>query len=223
MAFRLTSLIVILIFLTSCDDTPQIPEEIKNSLLDVNQEVIADGFTIPWGIEVISEDEYLFTERLGELYHYRNGEAVALDGFPQAFTVKIGGLTYGGYMDVSLHPNFDTNGFVYLTYVNKNGKMSVARFDFRNRSIKNFDIIFESNAFSIGSRIAWQDEEHFFITQGMGGDPTPEPGAQNLAHDGGKIHRLMADGSIPVDYPIFEGNSKPTSIWSYGHRDPQGL
>ena len=101
--------------------------------------------------------------------------------------------------------------------------MSVARFKFRNQSVENLEVIFESNAFSIGSRIVWEDEEHFFLSQGMGGDPTPEPGAQDLEHDGGKIHRLMADGSVPSDNPVFEESSEPSSIWSYGHRDPQGL
>lgn len=223
MAFLRLSFLALLLFLYSCDNQTQIPDEIEQPFFEVNQEIIADGFTIPWGIEIISENEYLFTERMGELYHYLNGIAVALDGLPQSYTVTIDRLTYGGYMDVSLHPNFDTNGLVYLAYVNENGRMSVARFDFRNNTVKNVDIIFESNAFSIGSRIAWQDDEHFFVTQGMGGDPTPEPGAQNLSHHGGKIHRLMADGSIPVDNPIFEGYSEPTTIWSYGHRDPQGL
>ena len=126
-------------------------------------------------------------------------------------------------MDVSLHPSFETNRLVYIAYVNEAYRMAVARFEFTNQAMQQFDVIFESNAFSIGSRIAWQDDGHFFVTQGMGGAPLPEPGPQNLDHDGGKIHRLHADGSIPEGNPLLGGRSAPTSIWSYGHRDPQGL
>ena len=101
--------------------------------------------------------------------------------------------------------------------------MTVARFNFENKSVDNFEVIFQSNAFSIGSRIAWQDDTHLFVSQGLGGNPYPEPGAQNLNHDGGKIHRLKDDGEIPPDNPIFFGFVSPGSIWSFGHRDPQGL
>ena len=126
-------------------------------------------------------------------------------------------------MDVSLHPQFGTNGLVYIAYVNEVGRMTVARFNFGDRFVRDFEVVFRSNAFSIGSRIAWEDETHFFVTQGLGGSPYPEPGAQDLTNDGGKIHRLMANGTVPSDNPVFEGATAPTSVWSYGHRDPQGL
>src|SRR6185503_12202632 len=62
-----------------------------------------------------------------------------------------------------------------------------------------------------------------FLSLGVGGTPYPEPGPQDLTSDLGKIHRLMADGQIPADNPILPGAAKPSSIWSYGHRNPQGL
>ena len=57
----------------------------------------------------------------------------------------------------------------------------------------------------------------------MGGTPYPDPGPQDLSNDGGKIHRLHADGTVPADNPVFEDATAPSSIWSYGHRDPQGM
>ena len=186
-------------------------------------QTLSDGHDIPWAIEVISEDEFIFTERLGKLFHYRFGETKEIAGLPAAATIKVDKLTYGGYMDVSLHPDFDENGLIYLAYVSSNQTMSVARFTLENDQAQNLEVIFRSNAFSIGSRIAWKDSQYFFVTQGLGGNPYPVPGAQDLRDDGGKIHRLMADGSIPEDNPLFPGFSKPGSIWSYGHRDPQGL
>ncbi len=230
MTFRFIGLLFGLTFLTSCS-SPEIPgrgglplpEGVQATLLNVTLEIVASGFIIPWGIEVISEEEYLFTERMGNLFYYKNGETIALDGIPETLTVKVAGLVYGGLMDVSLHPRFGTNSLVYIAFVNDDGRMTVARFNFGDRSVEDFEVIFRSNAFSIGSRIAWEDETHFFVTQGQGGHPYPEPGAQDLNSDGGKIHRLMADGTVPSDNPVFEGSAVPTSVWSYGHRDPQGL
>ena len=201
----------------------QTPHGVEEAILDVTQEVVASGFTIPWAIAVISEGEYLITERLGHLFHYRDGTAVALEGIPQTISVEVGGLVYGGLMDVSLHPQFDVNRLVYIAYVNDAGRMVVARFNFADRLVQDLEVVFESNAFSIGSRIAWGDDTHFFVTQGMGGFPRPEPGAQDLSRDVGKIHRLMADGQVPDDNPVFAGASEPSSIWTFGHRDPQGL
>lgn len=189
----------------------------------VNLEVIATGYKIPWAIEVINQEEFLFTERYGTLYYSKNGEVISLTGLPGAWTVTVAGLVYGGFMDVSLHPDFATNRQVYLAYVGTNQRMSVARFRLENDQVNDLEVVFNTNAFSIGSRIAWQDNQHFFVTQGLGGNPRPEPGAQDLSNDGGKIHRLKDDGSIPDDNPVFVGFTQPSSIWSYGHRDPQGL
>ena len=223
MALRLIVLLAALTLFSSCDSASEPPNTVENAPLGVAYEVVASGFAIPWGIEVLGEEEYLFTERLGSLFYYKDGETVALDGLPRALTVEFGGLIYGGFMDVSLHPQFDANGSVYLAYVNTFGRMAVARFTFTDRTVQDFEVVFVSNAFSIGSRIAWEDDAHFFVTQGLGGSPHPEPGPQDLTNDGGKIHRLMADGTVPADNPVFEGATAPTSVWSYGHRDPQGL
>lgn len=217
--------------LSACNTPPEVPGRggaplpagVQMALLDATHEVVADGFEIPWGIAVIGEEEFLVTERLGMLFHYRDGRAVALEGLPETVTVRDGGLVFGGYMDVSLHPRFEENGLVYLAYVDAEGRMAVARFEFRSRTVRGLGVVFRSNAFSIGSRIAWADDAHFFVTQGQGGAPHPEPGAQDPAHDGGKIHRLTADGAVPPDNPVLAAGAGPTSVWSYGHRDPQGL
>ncbi len=185
--------------------------------------MIASEFSIPWGVAVFGEDELLITDRLGTLYHHKNGTTQPLSGTPQTYHVEFAGLIYGGLMDVSLHPNFDTNRLVYISYVGIQGKMLVARFKFQDDTIDKIEIVFRSNSFSIGSRIEWDDHNHFYVSQGLGGNPYPEPGPQNLGNDGGKIHRLHDDGQIPQDNPIFDTIKGPTSIWTYGHRDPQGL
>ena len=204
-------------------DGTALPEGVEHAPLDATLDVVASGFGIPWAVEVLGEDEYLVSERFGSLVHIQGGQTRVLEGLPVGQILPAPPLYLGGYNDVSLHPRFETNGWVYLAYVGTDYRMAVGRFDFSDRTVRDFEVVFQSNAFSIGSRIAWPDDDHFVVTQGMAGYPYPDPGAQDLANHSGKIHRLRADGSVPPDNPVFDGASGPTSVWSYGHRDTQGL
>ncbi len=181
--------------------------------------VLASGFWIPDGIAVIGEEEFLFADRGGAVHHYVGGEVTGVGGIPQSRTSDV----YGGLLDVSLHPRFEDNRLVYIAYNDAAFGLAVARFELRDDRARNLEVIYESNDFSIGSRIAWEDASHFFLSFGVGGDPYPVPGPQDLSSDVGKIHRLTADGQIPPDNPVLPGASEPSTIWSYGHRNPQGL
>ena len=200
---------------TSPDPTPP--------TTDSGYEIVASGYSIPWGIDIIGEEEFLFTDRMGDLYHYSDGSVHEITGIPATQNVTFSGIVYGGLMDVSLHPNFDANRLVYIAYVDSFYFLSVARFELGNNTAENLEVIYKSDQFSIGSRIEWQDEDHFFLSIGVGGSPYPDPGPQNLENDLGKIHRLTADGEIPLDNPLFTGQSEPSTVWSFGHRNPQGL
>ena len=181
--------------------------------------VLASGYWIPDGIAVIGEGEFLFADRRGSLYHYVGGRATEVRRLPPSRTSDI----YGGLLDVSLHPGFRDNRLVYIAYNNNAYNLTVARFELRDDRAEHLSVIFQSDEFSIGSRIEWEDSSHFFLSFGVGGNPTPDSGPQDLSADVGKIHRLMADGQVPPDNPILPGASKPSTIWSYGHRNPQGL
>lgn len=181
--------------------------------------ILASGMWIPDGLTVVGENEFLFADRAGDVYTYSGGEARRLDGVPASRVSSV----YGGILDLSAHPDFASNGLVYISYNDAQYRLTVAHFVLRDGRADDFTPIFRSGEFSIGSRIVWQDEDHFFVSFGIGGDPYPDPGPQDLSMDVGKIHRLRADGSIPTDNPIFDGATEPTSVWSYGHRNPQGL
>ena len=181
--------------------------------------VLASGYWIPDGIAVIGEDEFLFADRGGALHHYVRGGVTEVRGLPRSRTRGI----YGGLLDVSLHPSFPSSRLVYVAYDDDAFGLTVARFELRDDRAERLRVIHESDEFSIGSRIEWEDPSHFFLSFGVGGDPYPAPGPQDLRSDVGKIHRLTADGQIPGDNPILPGASKPSTIWSYGHRNPQGL
>lgn len=181
--------------------------------------VLASGFWIPDGIAVIAEGDFLFADRGGALHHYRDGETTRVRGIPQSLTSDV----YGGLLDVSLHPRFTDNGLVYIAYDDVGFGLAVARFELRDDRARNLEVIYESDEFSIGSRIEWQDDSHFFLSFGVGGSPYPIPGPQDLDSDVGKIHRLTDDGRVPADNPLLSGANEPSTIWSYGHRNPQGL
>lgn len=187
--------------------------------LDSNEVVLADGLVVPYATAVIDDDEFLVTERFLGLAHYVDGELTRIDGVPELGIITAGNTNVGGLMDVSLHPDFASNGLVYISYINTDLALSVARFDFTDRRVADLEVIFESADGSIGSTIAWQDSDHFFVTQGTVDVAHP----QDLSSDEGKIHRLQADGSIPTDNPTFAGQEQPGSIWSIGHRNNQGL
>ncbi len=181
--------------------------------------VLASGYGIPDAIAVIGEEEFLFAERSGEIHHYVSGQLTEVRGVPLSRTSDV----YGGLLDVSLHPEFEDNRLVYIAYNDATFGLAVARFALRDDQAQNLEVIYESNDFSIGSRIAWEDSSHFFLSLGVGGYPYPAPGSQDFGSDLGKIHRLTADGHIPPDNPLLPQASEPSTIWSYGHRNPQGL
>jgi aldose sugar dehydrogenase len=209
---HLRALILLPLLLWSCqaDDPTGVTNEAG---------VLASGYGIPDGIAVIGEDDFLFADRGGTLYHYVRGRVTEVRGLPPSRMSSV----YGGLLDVSLHPGFADSRLVYIAYDNASSDLAVARFELRDDRAERLSVIYESDEFSIGSRIEWQDPSHFFLSFGVGGDPYPAPGPQDLRADVGKIHRLTADGQIPRDNPILPGASKPSTIWSYGHRNPQGL
>jgi glucose/arabinose dehydrogenase len=181
--------------------------------------VLATSPWIPDAIAVIGEEEFLFIDRGGTLYHYLGDQVTEVTGIPVARTVDV----YGGLLEVSLHPEFGVNRLVYIAYNDADFGLAVARFELNDNRAQSLEVIYESDEFSIGSRIAWEDSSHLFLSFGVGGSPYPEPGSQDLHSDRGKIHRLTAAGQIPPDNPVLPGASGPSTIWSYGHRNPQGL
>lgn len=192
------------------------------SNVPVRQEVLAEGFQIPYAIEVLGEDDFLVTERMGGLFRVTQGKLTQVNGIPESQTYQTD-RHYGGMMDISLHPDYAENHLVYIALVKPDYTMSVIRFELDGYNAENIQEIFTSNQFSIGARIAWEDADHFFLSFGVGGAPKPEHGPQDMSDPRGKIFRLHADGSIPEDNPSFSGANALPGIWSYGHRDPQGL
>jgi aldose sugar dehydrogenase len=235
---RIKSIQILLIslllgFLMGCNNiitVPQSPYPMSNDTFTTK--TIVEGFSIPYGIAIVSENEYFITDRIGKLYHFKDSALIEIGGMPKVTTFGTPGIPailHGGLMDISLHPNYKTNPWIYVAYLPSDGFATVARFKVKDNAAIQFEDIFKTshqNYYGNGMRIEWQDNTHFFLNIGCSIFSTyvnPILLAQDLKEEAGKIHRLNQDGSIPSDNPILEGRDTPTTIWSYGHRDVQGL
>ncbi|SDL48399.1 Glucose/arabinose dehydrogenase, beta-propeller fold [Catalinimonas alkaloidigena] len=215
---------------TNVVKVPASPYPISHDAFAVD--TLAQGFTIPYGIAIVSENEYFITDRVGKMFHFKAGTLTEINGMPDVATFGIPSLRailHGGLMDISLHPDYATNAWIYISYLAADGFAKVARLNVQDHTATQFEPIFATrsqNYTGNGMRIVWEDDTHFFLNVGNSNFSTstnPVLNAQDLHDDAGKIHRLMDDGSVPPDNPVFEGFGGPTTIWSYGHRDVQGL
>lgn len=230
------ALIVSFLFISliGCESTivkvPASPYPISNDSFSVK--TIAEGFVIPYGIAIINDTEYFITDRIGKLFHFKEGHQIEIKGMPSVKTFGDKGIPavmHGGLMDVSIHPKFNETPWVYISYLDIDGFAKVSRCKIQNDKATKFETIFKTrsqNYYGNGMRIVWEDDTHFFLNVGGSVFTTsknPILTAQDLQDDSGKIHRLRENGAIPTDNPIFEEMTQPTTIWSYGHRDSQGL
>ncbi|HJS56198.1 MAG TPA: PQQ-dependent sugar dehydrogenase, partial [Chitinophagaceae bacterium] len=172
---------------------------------------------ILWG----PDDHIWFTERDGKISKMDPASGNIVFSAPVSEVVSSG---EGGLLGLALHPDFLNNGFLYVVYnySSSNGyREKMVRYTFSNNSIKSPTIIIENIAASSihnGSRIRVVNETSGVKIYYTTGDAANASSAQDVNSRNGKVLRLNADGTVPVDNP-FAGNP----VWSYGHRNPQGL
>ena len=185
----------------------------------------AGPFEVPWALALLPDGSFLVTERPGRLQHVKSiGETNPVAGVPPVFYVGHGGL-----LDVAVDPGFEDNHFVYLSYLQGNETASIvrvlrARFDEDGETLTEEQVIFEGSPGprpeQIGGRIALSGDGYLFIALG---DRWDGARAQDLADTAGSIVRIRTDGSVPEDNPFRLVPGARPEIWSYGHRNPQGL
>ena len=194
--------------------------------------VVANPFVLglrnPWGMAFLPTGELLVTERAGEVRVIRDGKLHArpLAGVPAVYEQGQGGL-----LDIAIHPQFSANRFVYLTYSRpagggKGGNTVLWRATLDGMSLKNPKVLYAATpnttaSYHFGSRIVFDGKGHIFFSIGDRGNRDENP--QSVRRDGGKIYRVNEDGSIPDDNPFANKPGSKTAIFSYGHRNPQGL
>ncbi len=188
-------------------------------------EHIAGPFDMPWSVALLPDGSFLVTERPGRLQHLtQDGGQHAVDGVP--------GVLYsghGGLLDVAVDSDFGANGLIYISYLQGEETASVvrvmrARFDPSRETLEDEQVLFEGSPGAkpelLGGRLALSGDGYLFLSLG---DRWDADKAQDLSDTAGTIVRIRIDGSIPEDNPFrFEERARP-EIWSYGHRNPQGL
>ncbi|MDG2353666.1 MAG: PQQ-dependent sugar dehydrogenase [Gammaproteobacteria bacterium] len=186
---------------------------------DYQLKKIASGLGIVWGMDFISNNEIMFTQRSGEagVVNLKSNSVEYLDGVPTVLSEGQGGL-----LDVAVNDNQ-----LYFTYskpVQGGSATTLASAQISNNQLINWkDLLITSsvneNVHHYGSRIAISDQ-HLYISIG---DRGVRENAQDLSNHAGKILRLNLDGSTPKDNPFVDKERALDEIWSYGHRNPQGL
>lgn len=193
---------------------------------------VVEGLVNPWSMAFLPDGDMLITERPGRLRVVRDGQLLAepVEGVPPVHAQGQGGL-----LEVTPHPDFASNRLVYLSYsqpyVGEEGATTaIVRARLENDALHDLEELFVANSRGgghYGSRIVFDDEGHFFFSVGdrqapPRGDLEAHP-AQDLSNHHGTINRLNEDGSVPSDNPFVGVAGVEPSIYSYGHRNPQGL
>lgn len=232
------ALILIFIYLDSADD--QVSETEEDAHEDVadedviddrsffdedttsypDVEVLAEDLVIPWEVVFLpNTTEVLITERPGNLLH------IDLDSGERSVVASFDDVEHtgeAGLLGMALHPNFNNNGWIYLYMTSSNDSQEglinrVDRFTWNDGNISDRQNIISNipgSRFHDGGRISFGPDGHLYITTGDASDVSLPQDTSSLA---GKILRINDDGSIPEDNPF--GNE----VYSFGHRNPQGI
>ncbi len=202
-----------------------IAKEFKSEKLNYRLETVVTGLDIPWGLAFLPNNDMLITERNGDFYRFSESRGLEfIMGAPEVLARGQGGL-----LDVELHPDFENNRLIYLSYSKPgNGGATTAVMSARleGNQLQDQKVIFEALPYArtkhhYGSRLEFDKEGYLYLSVGDRGNRDRNP--QNLDNHCGKIHRINDDGSIPADNPFVGQNDAMASIYSYGHRNPQGV
>jgi len=189
-------------------------------------ELFIDGLQIPWGMAFLPDGSMLITEKSGTLIHFENGIKTTISNVPAVYSRGQGGL-----LDIFLHPDYNNNGWIYFTYASedgdeKGGHTALMRAKLKDETLYDNELLYKAGPNTtkgqhFGSRIAFDNDGYLYFSIGERGARDVNP--QDITKDGGKIYRLYDDGRIPEDNPFVGKEGAKTAIYSYGHRNPQGL
>ena len=204
----------------------------RSAIHDYRVVTVADGLVTPWSMAFLPNGDMLITERPGRLRIVREGLLMpnAVQGVPEVYAEGQGGL-----LDVQPHPDFENNNLLYITYSKeytdgtRGARTALIRGTFENDRLTDVEELFTAKAVGnghYGSRIVFHDG-YVFITAGdrqapSTGDLYAHP-AQDLSNQHGVVIRLHDDGRVPADNPFVGTEGALPEIWSYGHRNSQGL
>lgn len=191
---------------------------------ELRVERVARGLSHPWGVAFLPGGEFLITERSGGMFRIREGRKQAVSGVPE-----VSARGQGGLLDVVLHPDFEEDPWVYWSWSKAGTRgtaTAVSRGRLRGLVLEDVEEVFVQDRFSragrhYGSRLAFLPDGTLLISIGDRGSEPPR--AQDLMDHAGTIVRIHADGSVPDDNPLVGRDDALPEIWSWGHRNIQGM
>ena len=203
----------------------------KFFISDLKVDTVARGLDMPWASALLPNGDLLVTERTGKLRLVHNGvlDPEAIKGIPPVYYKGQGGL-----LDINLHPDYKNNGWIYISYSSPKkegeaGDDEGANTALMRAKLKGHELVEIQQLFKaipnvkggnhFGGRIVFNDG-YVFLSLGERGQ---KENSQNLSKDQGKVVRLFEDGKIPTDNPFVKTADARPEIWTYGHRNPQGL
>lgn len=202
-----------------------VPSDVP-TIANYEVEVLAEDFNQPWGLSFLPSGAMLVAERSGSIQLVSNdgSSRVALEGVPEAF-VK----SQAGFFEALPHPDFANNQWIYLSYAwgtNDENGLRIARAKLVGTSLTDLEVLFtvsplKSGGAHYGGRMTFLPDGSLVFGTGEGYNYREH--SQQLDSLMGKIIRLNADGTIPSDNPFVGREDARAEIWSYGHRNPQGI
>lgn len=206
-----------------------VPDTFITETLRLTLDTIASGFEKPWGMAFLPNGDLLFTEISGKVFRVnKNNEKEEIKGVPEVLAEGQGGL-----LDIELHPDFASNKLLYLSYsaVKEEGgttltTTAITRARLEGIELTNQKRIFEALPWAetrhhYGSRLEFGPDGLLYFSVGDRGNREENP--QSLNRHPGKIHRIKDDGSIPADNPFVNQKDAYPTVYSFGHRNPQGM
>ncbi|MCC1484958.1 PQQ-dependent sugar dehydrogenase [Winogradskyella immobilis] len=224
-------LILAMCFITTlaCAQVQQKESSVKAeapTTINYTTEVVVSELNIPWGMVFMPDGSMLITEKTGELIHFKDGKKTEIQGLPEIYLRGQGGL-----LDIELHPDYANNGWIYMSHASADGEgdggnTAIIRAKLNGNTLTDVERLYKAGPNSrrgqhFGSRIEFDDDGYLYFSVGDRGSRDVNP--QDITKDCGKIYRLNDDGSIPKDNPFVDTPNAKTAIYSYGHRNPQGM
>ena len=201
------------------------PRVIQSEVATFMLEEVTSGLGIPWGMAFISDTRLLITEREGsiKLLDTQSKSLTPVQGAPAVFARGQGGL-----LDVAVPPDFTPGDWIYFTFVRNRddeGITVLARAKLKSNTLVQWQDLLETRSATdsgrhFGSRIAFDEQGYVYFGVGDRGE---RPTAQDLTKHAGSVMRLFRDGRVPPDNPFNKRTDVLPEIWSYGHRNPQGM
>lgn len=189
-------------------------------------QLIVDEIPIPWGMAFLPDGSMLISEKSGEIILFKDGKKTKVNNSPAVYNRGQGGL-----MDLVLDPDYQKNGWIYFSYASeegeeKGGHTTIMRAKLHGNSLTDNEVLYKASPNTtkgqhFGSRIEFDNDGYLYFSIGDRGERDVNP--QDITRDGGKIYRINTDGTIPSDNPFVDSAEAKTAIYSYGHRNPQGM